>query len=58
MACRSGSSHAGTSKEMEAAGMVGLYLKESRELFEWEKPAETDVLARRCEVRILIGGVK
>lgn len=36
--------NAGTSKEMAAAGWVGLYLKEDRKLFDWETPVETDEL--------------
>ncbi len=35
---------AGTSKEMKAKGWVGLYLKEDRSLFDWEKPVDTDEL--------------
>ena len=35
---------AGTSKEMEAQGYVGLYLKEDRKLYSFETPLETDAL--------------
>lgn len=38
---------AGTSAEMKAKGLVGLYLKEDRELFSWETPIETDALTEQ-----------
>lgn len=35
---------AGSSAEMAAKGYVGLYLKEDRDLFDWETPVDTDEL--------------
>lgn len=35
---------AGTSEEMAQKGWVGLYLKEDRELYEWETPIDTNEL--------------
>lgn len=34
----------GSSAEMVAKGYVGLYLKEDRDLFDWETPVDTDEL--------------
>lgn len=35
---------AGSSEKMTSCGYVGLYLKEDRELYDWETPVDTDTL--------------